>query len=166
MSGDPDVIGTHVDRLWHRHGVLTPEMMLEDARRQRSPLHDQFNWDDEDAAERYRLAQARKVIRSLVVRYEDGSEAPITVRAFVKIAHDHSHNYGPIHFAMSNEQIQNEVLHQALFELDAFMQKYRTLNELAVVFEAIGGVQQQHARRNSLDYRRHPGDKWAGGGAP
>lgn len=36
-------------------GRLTPAEVLEEARNPESPLHDQFTWDDTEAAEKYRL---------------------------------------------------------------------------------------------------------------
>lgn len=50
-----------------RDGRLTPGDVVEAARPAESPLHDQFEWDDTAAAERYRLEQARALIRSVRV---------------------------------------------------------------------------------------------------
>lgn len=49
-----------------------------------SPLHSYFEWDDDSAARRYRLAQATDLIRRVKVRIirPDASE-PIRVRAYV-----------------------------------------------------------------------------------
>ncbi len=69
-------------------GNLTPDAVLEDARSKKSPLHDQFEWNDGEAAHKYRLDQARTLIRSVrvevvtesktvsVVRYLRNPEAP------------------------------------------------------------------------------------------
>lgn len=46
-------------------GRLRPRDVVEDARNPLSPLHDQFEWDDGVAAERFRLVQARRLIRSV-----------------------------------------------------------------------------------------------------
>lgn len=50
--------------LYEKHGVLTPEIVLNDARRKSSPLHYEFDWDDSTAAHRWRIEQARKLIVS------------------------------------------------------------------------------------------------------
>jgi hypothetical protein len=55
-------------RLEDGHGRLVPEDVVEAAREPSSPLHGYFTWDDTEAAARYRLDQARTLIRS--VRYE------------------------------------------------------------------------------------------------
>lgn len=51
-------------------GTLTPTAVLDDARSPNSPLHDYFEWNDDVAAEKYRLDQARRLIRSVRVEIE------------------------------------------------------------------------------------------------
>ena len=46
-------------------GILTPDAVLHDARNIDSPLHSYFDWDDKTAAHKFRLDQARKLIRSV-----------------------------------------------------------------------------------------------------
>lgn len=48
-------------------GSLTPDAVVTDARDVKSPLHDQFEWDDETAAHQHRLDQARGLIRTMRV---------------------------------------------------------------------------------------------------
>lgn len=45
-------------------GKITPEQLVEAARSEGSPLHRYFEWDDKEAADKYRLMQARTLIRS------------------------------------------------------------------------------------------------------
>jgi hypothetical protein len=49
------------------HGRLTPELVVKAAAAPDHPLHSEFEWNDSVAAQRFRLAQARTLIRS--VRY-------------------------------------------------------------------------------------------------
>ena len=50
------------------HGKLTPRLVVADASDPRSPLHDQFEWNDTEAAIKYREDQARRLIRNIMVR--------------------------------------------------------------------------------------------------
>src|SRR5690348_11374673 len=66
-------------------GEITAREVLDLARPRTSPIHRYFNWDDTDAAEKYRLMQARKLIACLVVEI-DGQEireytSPIYIEA-------------------------------------------------------------------------------------
>jgi hypothetical protein len=48
-------------------------MVVEAARDPNSPLHSAFTWDDAEAAEQYRLAQARVLLRRVRVEIETGT---------------------------------------------------------------------------------------------
>jgi ribosomal protein L18 len=62
----PDVAARELARL-QRTGPLTARRVLDAARDDASPLHPAFKWDDVDAAEEYRLMQARQLVRSVQV---------------------------------------------------------------------------------------------------
>ena len=51
-----------------RYGAVTPEAVVTEAAGVTHPWHNRFEWNDSEAAHRYRLDQARTVIRS--VRFE------------------------------------------------------------------------------------------------
>lgn len=51
-------------------GILTPNAVVDDAKDPKSPLHDQFEWDDRKAAAHYRIEQARELIRKVRVEIE------------------------------------------------------------------------------------------------
>lgn len=48
-------------------GRVTPDMVVADAKRVTSPLHSLFDWDDSEAAHKWRIEQARTIIRSVKV---------------------------------------------------------------------------------------------------
>jgi hypothetical protein len=50
-----------------RDGRLTPEDVLNAAEDPSSPLHGWFDWNDDTAAHKYRLEQARMLIRTITV---------------------------------------------------------------------------------------------------
>ena len=53
-----------------KHGELTPDMVLQEAEDESSPLHEYFDWDDTIAAVKWRRHQARKMILSIKVVVE------------------------------------------------------------------------------------------------
>ena len=61
-------------------GTLTPESVVEDARSAKSPLHDHFTWDDSEASAKWRLEEARQLIRSVRVDITVESRTVSTVR--------------------------------------------------------------------------------------
>lgn len=71
-------------KIHNQHGVLTPYLVVDEARDPAHPLHSRFEWDDSEAAEKYRRVQARKLIGIARVTYAEGSETTPekSVRAF------------------------------------------------------------------------------------
>lgn len=49
-------------------GVITPRAVVDDARNSDSPLHECFDWNDEIAGDKWRLVQARRLIRSVTIK--------------------------------------------------------------------------------------------------
>jgi len=64
-------------------GRLTADRVVESARPLTSPLHSEFEWNDGEAAHKYRIVQARKLIQSVTVKVhttEYTMDAPVFVR--------------------------------------------------------------------------------------
>lgn len=90
------VVGKRIEQIAARNGlksddpggpitVVSPELLVEDAFDQSSPLHKHFTWDNREAAHNWRLHEARSLIQLIeVVRIgDDGKEK--SVRAFHSI---------------------------------------------------------------------------------
>lgn len=76
-------VSDYLIALYNRHGVLTPEVVVEDARRKDSPLHDMFEWDVKKAAQAHWHDVARQLIRNVRVNIVHESKmlrAPFFVR--------------------------------------------------------------------------------------
>ena len=56
-----------LEALQNQHGQLAPEVVVEAAQDQDSPLHNYFEWSDEIAGHAFRIEQARQLIRSVRV---------------------------------------------------------------------------------------------------
>ena len=52
-----------IDLYYKQGGILTPEIVVDAARPATSPIHDRFEWDDLEAAERFRLRQAQQLLK-------------------------------------------------------------------------------------------------------
>lgn len=57
----------HINYLEQINGYITPDMLIADAKDPVSPLHNQFNWDVNEAAKAHWIETARKIIRSVKV---------------------------------------------------------------------------------------------------
>lgn len=142
---DPEAAGKQLEAIKKRsRGMLTPAAVLMDARPKKSLLHDYFEWDDGKAAEHYREQQAGYLIRSLVVRVVEvkgKSAARGPVRAFVSVQANDKRGYVGVVEALSNTKMREQVLNNAMTELQGWRQRYNDLSEFSKIFRAIDNVQ-------------------------
>lgn len=130
MTGDPE-LAAKVCKELERKGSFSAEELVNASADENAPLHDMFEWNDTVAARMYRIEQAKKIIRSIVVVTED---RPIAYRQFSSVS---SKTYMSTRTALSSEQTRAILLGAAKAEMERFKMKYKTLTELAEVFDAI-----------------------------
>lgn len=133
-------IARELKRIAHSNrGLLLPQTVVEAARPARSPLHPRFEWDDTEAAEKYRIWQARQLIR-VCVELIPGISTPTEV--FVSLSEDRTEGrgYRVVTEVLKDEDMRAQMLEDALAELEIFRLKYRRLKELVAVFDAIESV--------------------------
>ena len=120
-------------------GLLTPECVVHAAALPQSPLHNAFTWDDSEAAEQYRLWQARQLIRT-TVQYVNIQGQPRAMRVFVSLTPDRECDAGGYRQTLrvlTHSEQRRQMLQDALAEMECFQAKYTLLTELAEVFAAM-----------------------------
>lgn len=90
-----DLYATLLGLYRRNNNSLRPVDVVEAARPISSPLHTYFDWDDANAAEKYRLDQARGLIRRVKVRFIDSDEEMEKVPAFVSVVRPTGPSYVP-----------------------------------------------------------------------
>jgi len=125
-------------------GILHAEHVVETARNPKSVLHSRFQWDDTVAAEQWRLHQARQLIQ-VVVTVLPGTK--VETNAFISLSPDRSvgGGYRLAVDVMAQAQWRNQMLADALSELNRIQKKYAELRQLSEVFEAIRSVKRKAA---------------------
>lgn len=135
---DAIAVGRHIEFLRKQaHGELTPKDIIDDARNPNSPLHSFFEWDDGEAAEQYRLSQARGLIRAVVAIYVHDDKPATRVRAYVHVYESDAPHYREMSDAMSHQKTRDMILKRALGELSAWRRRYADLKEFASLIEVI-----------------------------
>lgn len=101
-----------------------------------SELYKCFTWDNDDAAEKWRLHEARNIINHLKIEItETDATEPISFRLMLKT--DNDSGYKETLKIVENVDEYAQMLERAKRELYAFQTKYSTLLELEDVFKAI-----------------------------
>lgn len=129
------VVKAELDRIHERTGTLTPQAVLDEARKKSSPLHAHFTWDNSAAAQKFRLLEAAMLIRTVRVRVsyeEETHRAP----AFLLPVRGES-NYRKTEDVMSNTELSSAMLDLARAELAAFKKRFGTLQALQSLLSAI-----------------------------
>lgn len=128
-------------------GLLRPAAVVDAARDEKSPLHGAFEWDDTEAAQKYRLLQAQSLIRSFKVKIERNGQTQ-TVPVFVGVSTDRTGDKADNPYRMLEQVVEKPDLmavavRDALDQLEALRKRYAHLQELADVWAAV----DKHAKR-------------------
>lgn len=133
-------------------GKVTKQAVLEEARKPSSPLHKYFEWDVHEAAEKYWLIQAQRIIQAVQYEIKTG-KTTINVRALHKVIStkddlpdaDPGAGYVFASTAVEENSFQEQILQSALRDLQLFKSRYETLaktfKELGPVLEAINELE-------------------------
>ena len=120
-----------LERIREKHGIIRPEIVVDESRDEDAVLHKCFQWDDKLAAESFRKEQARKLIDAIQVVIVNNN-VNYSVRAFVNVraSDDDRRSYRPLTEAIHNEEMYKDLLSQAKEEMSAFVTKYSQIEEL------------------------------------
>jgi hypothetical protein len=136
------VATAEIMRLTEDNVYVTPEMVVQEARPEGSPLHDLFEWDNEICGEKYRLIQARMLIR--IVREIDGEDEdgmPVYVRALTSAKRAGREEPG---YLTTREVLKSEVSEAILLralkrEVASLNKRFRHLKQFGqIVREELG----------------------------
>ena len=123
--------GKELERIRIKYGTLKAEDVVEESKAKDSVLHSVFEWNNKEAADAWRINQAKALIRNVVVVIEK-KEIKCKVRAFVSVAESPTSgaSYVPINDALSNDYAKKYLMVCAKRDMESFVSKYRTLDEL------------------------------------
>ena len=134
-----------IEALNKRHGGFAPDgSLVEHARNPKSVLHNEFEWDDEVASNKFRLITEKNIKRSLVVvteKLNDGQAEPTEIRLFQRAKVECEGKPQRIWLntfdMMKDPHGRQQLVDNAKKELEAFTNKYKSLTELSDVLEPI-----------------------------
>lgn len=127
----------------NNNGVLRPKDVLAAATTGRwaDELADYFDWNDQAAANKYRLDQARKLIRvvRLIVLVDGKPHVEANAYEHVQVSETHYQGgtYVPLIEAVRRPDYRQQLLAKAVQEIERWKAKYAQLEELGDIFEAV-----------------------------
>lgn len=144
-----EAVASALERIQAQHdGYLRPADVVAAAEDSRSVLHGYFEWDDTEAGHKYRIAQAGALIRQvrmLIIRSEpEAKDKPVKMRlAPVRVYQSPEGNrtpdkgYQEVGAIMADPEKRQDLLRTVLRELSAIRRRYRDLEELRGIWDAV-----------------------------
>ena len=145
FSVNANVVGAEVEKIEKQKGEVTAKDLVNAARKEDSPLHKLFEWNEAVAAENFRIHQASVILCTLSIVQTDTPE-PTVVRAYMNVADDADNptrrtgTFINTHDAFMDKEKRDLILRVAIRELQELKRKYSVLSELAEVFRAIDNL--------------------------
>ena len=131
------VFGQRMDWLQDRLGhAPTSKEVYEDAQDKHSPIHKMFNWDDEEAAEKFRRMQASVLSSSLVVKIQvvqNGKRMEVDSPVRIVI-NGNKRRHERVEDVMNNAEMKAMMLEMATDELLNLQRRHSQIKELGLVF--------------------------------
>jgi hypothetical protein len=144
FKADPNLAWKAIEKVREDYGGdVPPEALVEAARARKHPLHNDFIWDDAEAANVQRTETSRCIIRSLVIIREESSQPCRVYETAILKGTEKEHSrkvYRTMEDIMADPQSRKDLLKRALGELESFQKRYHQLEKLATVLKAIDKV--------------------------
>lgn len=141
MRGSAEKVYEELEQIRKVDGDITPHAVVEKAKKSRSVMHKHFEWDDSLAGEKYRMEQARKLVRSIEIIHIKAPNIPAKAYSVVTKP---SREPGPPRkvYQSTEEALQDpvhrdEILGNAIRDALSYRRKYASLQELSKVFTAL-----------------------------
>ena len=142
LGGDPQAVGEKLHAIRKSRGRLVPSDVVEEAKAEDSVLHRYFDWNNREAAQKWRIVQARDLI-SAIVTVEVGDKETLPVRSFVSV----DNSYEPVYEVMSDADMRQKALADVEASIVHLQSKIRAYTELRDVLKALERV-REIARRH------------------
>lgn len=142
-------IKQELDSLRGVDGVIHPSDVIEAARHPASPLHGSFEWNDSEAADKYRLVQARSLIARYTITHEVAPDEYVTVRRYVALREDRG-GYRTIEDIAESPSLREGLLDQLAQDLALLRARYSAYEkvlQLPALFREIDDAISKSKRR-------------------
>lgn len=129
---------TELQRIYDANGYLDTKLVVQAARADDHPLHSRFEWNDEAAGELYRAEQARKLISSVTIVYQqaDTNHDERRVRAFQAVRTERGHVFEPTEKIAEDPFLRRLVLNEMERDYRALQVRYGHFREFSELLAA------------------------------
>lgn len=133
------------------NGAITPALVIEKAKDSETYLHNYFEWNDKLAAHKFRLHQARLIIRCITV---DINDSTTSFFHHVSLSKDSPNVYLDLIQCLDSKPLWEQVLHNALSEIQSWTERYKSYQELAPIREAVFKTKEKISGKKEVGKKR------------
>jgi len=127
--------------------LLTAENVVSVAKNEKNPLHPYFEWDNKKASQRWRLWQARFLIKTAVV-YDNQKPIPVYVSLKQdRSDHENGGGYRELSHVISDKDLCKMLLKDALEDSERFIERYNRLRELGGIFREMKEAHKKYGMK-------------------
>lgn len=124
------IVRDHLQAIYNKHGKLTPEIVVEEARADDHPLHSHvFDKGVSDEAESWYRHKAHELIQSVRITYREGTERELSVRAFQAVRIETGYVYEPAEKVAQDPFLAKLVMADMEREWRQLKQRYESFRE-------------------------------------
>jgi hypothetical protein len=142
-----------LEKLEQKYGMLTAPDVIREAANENNPLHNWFDWNDNEASEKWRLHQARMLIATVRVKVMfEGSLKSYKkyLNVTVKDNGNSSRGYLSTVKIVNDTSLRNQVLKKAIQEAEYWKRSYEEYTELTDIFKGIDKTKEKLKTVNAL----------------
>ena len=139
-----------------KHGEVTPDVVVREAKRATHPWHSRFTWDDEKAGHQWRLSEARHIISSITVEVKTQERVvivPMAVRNPLKESNEQG--YSEVMDLMKDQLTARRAVLTELSKSISYLERASSLaeafSEQRLIDKFINGLQELHEKLRSQD---------------
>lgn len=135
-KADPVKVGNELSELGE---TVNERQIVDKAKDTTTELNKCFEWNDEVAADKFRLEQARRICTMLHIVYlDDKKQEDEKPKEFRVLMHEPGNpGYTQTMVIFKQEDRYESLLKQAMYELRCFKNKYSMIQELKPIFDLI-----------------------------
>ena len=121
---------TAIKGIAQKHGVVTPQLVVNEARDPTHPLHNEFDWDDASAANQHRLAVARALLRQIEYIGRDIVGRPVQAVGYVHEPGVKSQSYVPLSGIAKSRAKSVDLLNQEVAQCEAMIHRAQRIADV------------------------------------
>ena len=122
---------------------ITSKIVIKDAKKKNSPLHNAFEWDNSNAAEKYRLHQAALLVGHIVEVYVYNNKKVERPMCFSFYRGEKIRYSVPTAIVMKDKDLKLKMLQQAIWDISNWQSRYSQYKDLIKIFNAINSVKKK-----------------------